>query len=273
MSRPRRFSVALRFIGAARWMRMKATLLLSCILVLGFATSAAAQEDTAHHREVYQEVNANEASFRKVTSSSDDKATRADLTGWFEGKEVRKIIAVTRGEEAAVTEYYLEGGEPLFVFNTFRQLKEDGSRGAKVEERLYFKEGVIFKWLTTEKPAPVFHGEDYQATTEKHVTSCTAFVAALNKARSSGGAKVTAGVFAGIEEGDYFHWNMKTTGGEEVSYFILHPDASVDRVLEDPAAYVGRRCRVTWKKSTEDIPEAGGKMQIEQILSVQWLKE
>ncbi len=256
-------------------MRMKAPLLLSFILVLGVATFAAAQEDTAHHREVYQEVNANEASFRKVTSSSDDKATRADLTGWFEGKEVRKIIAVTRGEEAAVTEYYLEGGEPLFVFNTFRQIKEDGSRGAKVEERLYFKEGVIFKWLTTEKPAPVFHGEDYQATTEKHVTNCTAFVAALNKARSSGGAgaKVTAGVFAGIEEGDYFHWNMKTIGGEEVSYFILHPDASVDRVLEDPAAYVGRRCRVTWKKSTEDIPEAGGKMQVEQILSVQWLKE
>jgi hypothetical protein len=119
----------------------------------------------------------------------------------------------------------------------------------------------------------VFHGEDYQATTEKHATNCAAFVAALNKARSSGGAKVTAGVFAGIEEGDYFHWNMRTTGGEEVSYFILHPDASVDRVLEDPAAYVGRRCRVTWKKSTEDIPEAGGKMQVEQILSVQWLKE
>lgn len=256
-------------------MRMKATLLFSCLLVLGFASFAAAQEDTAHHREVYQEVNANEASFRKVTTASGDKANKTDLTGWFEGNEVRKIIAVTRGEEAAVTEYYLEGGEPLLVFNTFRQLKEDGSRGAKVEERLYFKEGVIFKWLTTEKPAPVFHGEDYQATTEKHATNCAAFVAALNKARSSGGAgaRVMAGVFAGVEEGDYFHWNMRTTGGEDVSYFILHPDASVDRVLEDPAAYVGRRCRVTWKKSTEDIPEAGGRMQVEQILSVQWLKE
>jgi hypothetical protein len=28
---------------------------------------------------------------------------------------------------------------------------------------------------------------------------------------------------------------------------------------------------VTWKKSTENIPEAGGKMEIEQILSVEWL--
>ncbi|MBV6499772.1 MAG: hypothetical protein CJBNEKGG_02235 [Prosthecobacter sp.] len=254
---------------------MKTTLLLSCIIGLGLAVSAAAQEDTAHHRQVYQEVNANEASFKKVTAAFRTEASKADLTGWFEGNEARKIIAVTSGEDAAVTEYYLEGGEPLFVFNTFRQLKEDGSRGPKVEERLYFKEGAIFKWLTTEKPAPVFHGEDYQATTEKHATNCAAFVAALNKARSSGraGAKVTVGVFAGIEEGDYFHWNMQAAGGEEVSYFILHPDASVDKVLEDPAAYVGRRCRVTWKKGMEDIPEAGGKMQVEQILSVQWLKE
>lgn len=256
-------------------MRMKATLLLSCILVPGFVTAAAAKEDTTHHREVYQEVNANEVSFKKVTTASGGRASKADLTGWFEGSELRKIIAVTHGEDAAVIEYYLEGGEPLFVFNTFRQLKGDGSRGPKVEERLYFKEGVIFKWLTTEKPAPVFHGEDYQATTEKHVTNCAAFVAALNKVRSSGGtgAKVTAGVFAGIEEGDYFHWNMRTIDGEEVSYFILHAEASVDKVLEDPAAFVGRRCRVIWKKSLEDIPEAGGKIQVEQILSVQWLKQ
>ena len=64
------------------------------------------------------------------------------------------------------------------------ELRNEGKRGAKVEERFYFKDGAIFKWLTTEKPAPVFHGEDYQATTEMHTANCAAFLAALKKAAS-----------------------------------------------------------------------------------------
>jgi hypothetical protein len=34
---------------------------------------------------------------------------------------------------------------------------------------------------------------------------------------------------------------------------------------------VGRRCRITWKASQEAIPEAGGKIDVEQVLSVEWL--
>jgi hypothetical protein len=64
---------------------------------------------------------------------------------------------------------------------------------------------------------------------------------------------------------------MTTKSGEEVSYFIMRPDDSVEKVTENPEKYIGKKCRVTWKKSTENIPEAGGKMEIEQILSVEWL--
>lgn len=84
-------------------------------------------------------------------------------------------------------------------------------------------------------------------------------------------ANQTAGTFLGIEEGDYAHWKMKTADGEEVSYFILKPDAAVEKVLENPAKFKGRKCRVSWKESVENIPEAGGKTKIQQILSVEWL--
>jgi hypothetical protein len=40
--------------------------------------------------------------------------------------------------------------------------------------------------------------------------------------------KITSGVFTGIEEGDYSHWKMKTDKGEEVTYFILKPDAAIE---------------------------------------------
>lgn len=254
---------------------MKTLAFLSAAVLLTVSTTASAQNDTAHHRAVYNEINANEAALKKVTATYKDEPTVFALTGWLDGGEVKKIVAVCGDDGAGVTEYYLEGEKPLFVFNTYLKGAEGSKNRAKVEERLYFKDGSIFKWLTTEKPAPVFHGEDYQATTELHTTNCEAFVAALKKGKAvdkpKAAAKLTDGTFLGVEEGDYFHWKMRTVDGDEVSYFILKPDASVDKVIENPEAYTGKKCRVTWKKSTENIPEAGGKMEIEQILSVEWL--
>ena len=87
------------------------------------------------------------------------------------------------------------------------------------------------------------------------------------------GQRVTEGKFLRIDEGDYFHWVMKDNAtGEEATYFILKPDASVEAVVNDPEKYVGKKCRVTWKESTELLPEAGQKMDVQQILSVDWIK-
>lgn len=257
---------------------MRTPTLIKLILPLILTASAFAQKETAHHRAVYDAINKAEASMQKVKATHKDEPTEFALTGYLQNGEVKKIVSLCSDEGSGPVEYYLEDEKPLFVYSTWYKMTDSGKKGALVEERLYFKDGEVFKWLTTEKPAPVFHGEDYQATTEMLTTNCAAFVAALKKAggkasgKAQAAAKVTEGTFTGIEEGDYFHWNMKTKSGEEVSYFMLRPDDSVEKVSENPEKFVGKKCRVTWKKSTENIPEAGGKMEIEQILSVEWLK-
>lgn len=250
-------------------------LLYTVSAFLSFSVLTHAQSDTAHHRAIYDQINEKEASLKKVAATHKDDPTEFALTGWLDGGEVKKIVAKNSDDGEGVEEFYLEDEKPLFVFSTYYQTAEDGKRGAKVEERLYFKDGKVFKWLTTQKPAPVFHGEDYQATTERLVTNCAAFVTALKKGKapSKAAAKTAEGTFVRIEEGDYFHWNMKSNSGEELSFFILKPDATVDKVIDNPKAYVGKKCRVTWKKSTENLPEAGGKMEIDQILSVEWLSK
>jgi hypothetical protein len=256
---------------------MSASRFLSLLTLVVFSGSALAQKDTAHHRAVFDSINKAEASMQKVTASHKDEPTEFALTGYLQNGEVKKIVSLCGDDGSGPVEYYLEDEKPLFVYSTWYRMTDSGKKGAKIEERLYFKDGEIFKWLTTEKPAPVFHGEDYQATTEMHTANCAAFVAALKKAagKSSGKAqaagKVVEGTFTGIEQGDYFHWNMTTKSGETMSFFILRPDDSVEKITENPDSYVGKKCRVTWKKSTENIPEAGGKMEIEQILSVEWL--
>ena len=258
---------------------MKAHALLTIVASLFVTASAFAQKETAHHRAVYDAINKAEGSMQKVKASyTDTTPTKFSLTGYLQDGEVKKIVSVSSAETGAVDEYYLEGDKTTFLFSTWTKVDDAGKRGAKVEERLYFKDGEVFKWLTTEKPAPVLHSEDYQATSESAREYAAAFVEAIKEAASKSGGKaqapgkVTEGTFTGIEQGDYFHWNMKTKSGEEVSYFIMRPDDSVEKVTENPDNYVGKKCRVTWKKSKENIPEEGGKIEIEQILSVEWLK-
>ena len=254
---------------------MKISTLFSAAAFLAASTLCSAQNDTAKHRATYDAINAAAASLPQTTATHKDDTTVFKLRAWSDKGVIQKIVAVCGDDGEGVTEYYLEAEKPLFVFNTYYQLAEEGKRGAKVEERLYFKDGSIFKWLTTEKPAPVFHGEDYAATTEMYTANCQAFVKALKKGKPAKAVAASEqtidGVFVRIDEGDYFHWVMKSKGGEELSFFIMKADASVDKVIDNPEAYIGKKCRVIWKKSTENIPEAGGKMEIEQILRVQWL--
>ena len=243
------------------------------VLLIGllvYPILAEAQVETAHHRAVYKEINDCEESFRKVTGAFEDEPTVFALTGWFDGRELKKIVARSGDDGGGFEEYYLENERPLFVFSTY----EKGVTSERVENRLYFKDGSIFKWLTTDKAVGALHSEDHQSETERLNANCAAFVAALTgKSVPAATSKVTTGVFLGIEEGDYFHWMMRSAGGEETSFFILHPDEAVERVLDDPDAFVGRTCKVTWKTSKQNIPEAGGAMELDQILSVEWSTE
>lgn len=228
-------------------------------LVMG---SLCAQEDTARHREVYQDINSKAAAMKTVSATHKGEGGEVQLTGWKDEEAMQKIVAKSA---SGTTEYYLEKEQPLFVFRVSKD-----QEGKKVEERLYFRDGEIFKWLTTEKNAPVFHAEDYQATTEMHLADCGAYLTALEKDKAA--ALTVVGVFLGVEQGDYMHWNIKTKEGNERSFFVLQADAGIDKVLENPKPYHGKSCRITWKKSVEDIPEAGGRMEIEQVVSVEWLK-
>lgn len=89
-------------------------------------------------------------------------------------------------------------------------------------------------------------------------------------ASAKAAANTTEGTFLGLEEGDYTHWRMKS-GGEEVSFFVLQPDKSVEKVIEEPSKFKDRKCRVRWKETVENLPEAGGRTKIRQVVSVEWL--
>lgn len=264
----------------SQWLRGMVCLIA---IILSDVPHLGAQTDTAYHREVYADTNANLKSFQKVQATYKDDPLVFELEGWSDNGELRKIKSVLIGEDGGGwEEYYINDGQPMFVYSTYKAANDAG-KIVSIENRFYFKNGSLFKWLNSEQKSPITQGEDFNHEEERLTSNFANFSKELNKKTKSKGkskdtdAKVqtqtTAGKFVRVDEGDYFHWVMTDGSGEEVSFFILNPDASVESVLNEPESYVGRKCRITWKKSMEDIPEAGGKLEVEQVLSVEWLKK
>lgn len=252
---------------------MKKLFLLQALLaLLLLPLGSYAQEDTAHHRAVYQQIKEQEKMLLKATATYEDTPLVFALTGWLKEGRIKKIVARSSEDGAGTEEYYLEDEKPLFVYSTYSR-NHLSKAPQKVENRLYFRDGHIFKWLTNDSTSGILHSEDYAAETERLTTNCAAFIKALKATSKKQAAKtqVTEGIFLGIEQGDYSHWNVRTSTGKELSLFVLQPDSSIDKALENQEAFTGKKCKVTWKKSIEDIPEAGGKIEVDQILSVEWL--
>ncbi len=259
--------------------RMKLPALFA-VLILLFGTSfAGAADNTAHHRKVYDEVNAGAKSWRKSKATHKDDPIVFELEGWSDAGGLRKILMQVPGEDGGGSEeYYLEDGKLLFVFRHYRGTHPDtGKANAMIEDRFYFNDGKMFKWVAAGKKTISPDEGDFKAEAERLTGNCATFVKALNgksaaKPKEKAGAVQQAeGTFTGIDDGDYLHWNMKTAQGKELSFFVLQPDAALEKVVAEPGKFVGRKCRVQWKSSVENIPEAGGKMKLEQILSVEWL--
>jgi hypothetical protein len=158
------------------------TRLLPAIAIFLLNPFIAAQEDTAHHRAVYRAINEKAKSLKKVTGTHTDEPLVFALTGWKEGDELRKIVATSGEDGGGFEEYYLENEKPLFVYSTYHRVNPDTGKGTvRIENRLYFKEGRIFKWLTTDETVGVVPAGDYATETERLIANCAAFVAALRK--------------------------------------------------------------------------------------------
>lgn len=255
---------------------MKAIPLVTVILAAALPLLAQAQQETAHHRSVYAEINNATASMRKVSAVWKDDPIVFELQGWVQGTELRKIIAIVPGEDGGGhEEFYLENGKPLFVYRQYESGSIDSAKlRKKVEDRFYFKDGKMFRWIGTDKKDVPAESLDFIAESERLTSNCVHFIKAFKDSSptpAASKAQTTQGVFLGIEEGDYAHWRLRTKDGKEQSFFILKPDASVEKVLEKPESFTGRQCKVTWRESVANLPEAGGKTKVEQILAVEWL--
>jgi len=225
--------------------------------------TAARDPDISHQRQVYKQINDDAGAMQKVTANLPGADGPFALTGWLDGGQPRKITASPGLSGAGSDEFYLENGQPVFVFSTLKK------NGTTIEDRVYLENGEIVKWISTD-PSFVAHGEDYASMTERLASEVPRYTEALAGGNEEGNGQVVEGSFTGIEQGDYAHFKLRESDGTERSFFILQTDAAIDRVLADPQEYEGRTCRVRWERRSENIPEAGGPMEIDVLLGIEW---
>jgi hypothetical protein len=118
-------------------------------------TANKVRSDTTHHKALYKQINDNLNSFNKrsITRKLDGVLYRLD--GWFKNGEAIKIVAKAQkpDDHMGTEEYYIENSQPLFVFRVSDML--DSETGEimvrRAENRFYFRDGHLFKWLTWDK--------------------------------------------------------------------------------------------------------------------------
>jgi len=81
----------------------------------------------------------------------------------------------------------------------------------------------------------------------------------------------TRGKFLRIDQGDYTHFVMRDSKGQEQDFFIIKGDGTVDKFVATPAKYKGKAVQVRWQRVMSNIPEAGGEIEIRQVTSVKLL--
>jgi site-specific DNA-cytosine methylase len=92
------------------------------------------------------------------------------------------------------------------------------------------------------------------------------------KEEAVGNQQVTIGTFVTIEGGDYYHFYFKPETGAEKDLFVLNGDETYQKIAANPEKYKGVKIKVTWERKKQNIPEAGGEMEIEEYIKSEILE-
>jgi hypothetical protein len=113
-----------------------------------------AQSDTAHARQVFTEVNKQLPQLQQVSFSTKRPGVdyKAEGKAWAQDGVVKKIEIIERDDSGdVVSEFYYAGATLVFVFEMVKGFSDSGNSNKQVainEERYYYRDGKLFKWLS-----------------------------------------------------------------------------------------------------------------------------
>ena len=118
-----------------------------------------------------------------------DVEYKSELTIWRDKSGVRKIEAVDRDDSGdVVTAYYYRDGALVFAYQAIKGYNDAGKPVTRTEERQYFKDGKMFKWLSglgLDKDANAPASAYFTTESKTRLAASAFFVQAVNKGDAS----------------------------------------------------------------------------------------
>jgi hypothetical protein len=119
------------------------------------AADSTVEEKVKTIRAHYEEIETDLKRCTEVKSDLPDESTEGgELTAYLSGQSLRKLIAKFYGETGqAIEEYYFWNERPIFVLRVESHYNKplSGIAKSKTEERFYFADGVLIRWLDPAK--------------------------------------------------------------------------------------------------------------------------
>lgn len=157
-----------------------------------------AQANTAHARQVYAATHQQLHQLQRVSFVSQRPHVEYPAEGkaWFDGAAVKKIEILERDDSGdVVSAFYFDGTALVFLLESIRGFADAGHPKKQVttnEERYYFRDGKLFKWLSgmgegkTDNPPA---SAEFAQASHSRQAAAAVFVKAAQNARSAGATR------------------------------------------------------------------------------------
>lgn len=168
---------------------MKCTIVLVAIALSGFSAlgkvPTVPQADAIESiRQHYATINQNVARYRRVKKNlSGFSAEGGELNAFFHGPTVMKMVATFFGETGrTVEEYYFWNGQLIFVLQTENRYDKplSGKLIKKIENRFYFKDDKLIRWLDENGKEVAPDSADYAPKQTDYLKMAKQFVDGAN---------------------------------------------------------------------------------------------
>lgn len=171
---------------------------IGLLLIVAFPSLALAAGDDAVFQSIRRQVvqiDSKGNSYRQVQRDVEGKSTEGGVvTGYYDGKSLRKIVATYYGESGKVTEeYYVLNGSPIFVLRTDYRYNKPlgeppfGTSNPKVvsqqQDRFYFSKGKLVRWIDPEDKQSTLDGKKAEVEERRLCQDVEALLRLLNRAK------------------------------------------------------------------------------------------
>lgn len=156
---------------------------LSCLALVAtcmVSSPVLAQADTERARQVYIDVNQQLSTYKKAAfkAKRPDVSYTSNVKVWRDILEIRKIEVTDLDDSGdVITEYYYTGGQMVFAYQAVKGFNDKNKQVTRHEERQYFEDGKMFKWLSgTDKSIVAANSSDFAAEAKTRLAASTFYL-------------------------------------------------------------------------------------------------